>query len=89
MQRRFYFLNSKKCKFLCQALSIVYKNRMKKITYKTWKQCWEQAIEDIKRIEKCEFDYSDIDECDELKLTIKRTFEFVLGQSWNDFVIFE
>ena len=60
----FIFTIQKKCKFIYQALSIVYENRKKKITHKTWKQCCEQ----VKRIEKCEFDYSDIDECDELKI---------------------
>lgn len=33
----------------------------------TWKQCCEKAFKDVKKLEMCEFDDSDIDQDEELK----------------------
>ena len=60
-QAPFIFLIQKKCRYLSQALTILYNDRKQNKKHLTWNECCKVTIEKMKEIEGCELHDSDIE----------------------------
>ena len=84
----FIFLIQKKCRYLSQALTILYNDRKKNHKHMTWNKCCKLAIERIKEVENCELDESE-NENEEVDIHNKATHLWItdrtLMQWFRDF----